>query len=85
MNDKDQVVELLARIEENQRKALDVQQRHLEIAQAQHDRANQSIQESIALQRAAVSRAAQITKVVLPLIAVLLALLGYVLIKWRVL
>jgi formate dehydrogenase maturation protein FdhE len=85
MSNDDRILELLGRIEENQRKALEAQQQHLHIAQAQLDRSNKTIQESIELQRTAVARQGQVTKIVLPLIAVLLALLGYLLIKYRVL
>lgn len=85
MSNDDRVLELLGRIEENQRNALEAQQQHLQIAQAQLDRSNKTIQESIELQRTAVARQGQITKIVLPLVAVLLALLAYLLIKYRVL
>ena len=84
MSDNDRIIDLLTRIEENQRKALESQQQHLQIAQAQLDRSNRTIQESIDLQRTAVSRQAQITKLVFPLIGVLLALLVYLLIKYRI-
>ena len=85
MSSDDRILELLGRIEENQHKALEAQQQHLQIAQAQLDRSNRAIQESIELQRTAVARQGQATKIVLPLIAVLLALLGYLLIKYRIL
>jgi hypothetical protein len=85
MSNDDRILQLLGRIEENQRKALETQQEHLQIAQAQLDRSNKTIQESIELQRTAVARQGQVTKIVLPLIAVLLALLAYLLIKYRVL
>jgi hypothetical protein len=84
MSDNDRIVELLASIEENQRKALDTQQQHLQIAQAQLERSNKTVQESIELQRVAVSRQAQITRFVVPIICLLVLLLGYLLIKWRV-
>ena len=83
MSSNDQIIAMLARIEENQRKALETQQQHLRIAQAQLDRSNKTIQESVELQRTAISRQGQILKVVMPLIALLLMLLGYVLFKWR--
>ena len=83
MTEHERTIELLARIEENQRRALEMQQQHLQIAQAQLDRSNKTIQESIELQRMAVSRQAQITRFVVPLILGLLALLGYLLVKWR--
>ena len=84
MSDNDRVIELLARIEENQRKALEAQERHVQIAQAQLDRSNTTIQESLQLQRVSVSRQVQALKFILPLIALLLALLGYLLVKYRV-
>jgi hypothetical protein len=84
MKEDDRIIELLVRIEENQRRGLEAQQQHLQIAQAQLERSNKSIQESIGLQRAAVSRQAQITKIVIPLIAALVALLGYLLVRWHI-
>jgi hypothetical protein len=84
MAENDRIVDLLARIEENQRKALELQQQHLQIAQAQLERSNKTIQESIELQRVAVLRQARVTRIVMPLIALLLVLLGYLLVKWRV-
>ena len=84
MSENDRTIELLARIEENQRRALETQQQHLQIAQAKLDRSNKTIQESIELQRLAVSRQAQVTKFVVPLICALVILLGYLLVKWHV-
>ena len=54
------------------------------MAQAQLERSNKSINESIELQRVAVARQTQIRNVALPLILVLLILLVYLLVKWRV-
>jgi hypothetical protein len=85
VNDNDKVVELLARIEENQRKALEAQQQHLQVAQAHLDRSNRTVQESIELQRAAVARQAQITRFILPVLVVLLVLIAYLVVKWRIL
>lgn len=85
MERHDEIIELLKRIELNQEKALQAQEKHLALAQAQLDRSNQSIKESIELQRVAVARQAQVRNIALPLIVVLLVLLGYLLIKWRVL
>lgn len=85
MSDGDRIVELLTRMEANQRKALEAQQDHLRIAQEQLNRSNTTIQESIELQRIAVARQARITRLVLPLIGVLVILLVYLIIKWRIL
>ena len=85
MNESERVLELLGRVEENQRKGLEAQQQHLQIAQAHLERSRTTLQESMELQRAAVSRQAQIIKFVIPRIAVPLILLAYLLSKWRVL
>ncbi len=85
MSEKDEIIFLLTRMDESLRKGLEVQQQQLDLAQAQLERSNQSIRESLELQRAAVSRQSQIIKFVLPLIVVLLLLLGYVLVRWRIL
>ena len=84
MSDHDRIIELLTSIEENQRKGLETQQHHLQIAQALLDRSNTTIEESIELQRTAVARQAQISRLVLPLIAVLFVLLVYLLVKYRI-
>jgi hypothetical protein len=85
MSDHDQILELLRRIEQNQAKALQAQEQHLALAQAQLERSSKTIGESIELQRVTVARQAQIRNIALPLIAVLLLLLGYLLFKWRML
>ena len=81
----DQIIELLKRIEQNQEKALQTQKEHLALAQAQLERSNQKVNESIELQRVAVARQAQVRNIALPLILVLLLLLGYLLVRWRAL
>ena len=85
MNDNERILSLLARVEENQRKALETHEKHLVLAQAQLDRSNKTIQESIELQRTAVARQKQALWVVLPLVGVLLLLLVYLLLKYGVL
>ena len=85
MEHHDEILEALKRIEANQLKALEVQQEHVAIARAQIERSEQRINESVGLQKKAVGRQALVTVVALPLIVVLLVLLGYLLIKWRVL
>ena len=85
MSENDRIIDILGHIEDNQRKAMEIQQQHLQIAQAQLDRSNKTIQESIELQRIAVSRQAQMTKFVVPIIVALLVVLGYLLVKWNVL
>jgi t-SNARE complex subunit (syntaxin) len=84
MNENEQVISLLSRIEENQRKALEAQEKHLALAQTQLDRSNQTIQESVALQRTAVARQKQVLLFVVPLIGVLIVLLVYLLFRYRI-
>ena len=85
MEKHDEILEALKRIEANQVKALEVQQEHVAVAKAQIERSEQRINESVALQKLSVRRQGLATKVALPLIVLLLVLLGYLLIKWRVL
>jgi hypothetical protein len=85
MNQQDEVVSLLQRIEANQRTALTVQQEHLDLARAQLERSSQTIAESIELQRKAVARQAQLAKILLPIVALLLLLIVYLLFRWRIL
>jgi hypothetical protein len=84
MTPQEEVVELLKRIEANQRKALDGQQEQLAIVKAQFQRSDTTIKESVELQKLAVARAAQVRNIALPLVIVLMALLVYLLVRWRV-
>lgn len=85
MEKHDEIIGLLKRIEQNQQKALAAQEEQLALARAQIEHSNKSIDESIDLQKLAVARAAQVRNIALPLIVLLLILLGYLLVKWRVL
>lgn len=85
MEQHDKIIDLLTRIEQNQVKALQAHEEHLALARAQLERSNRNISESIELQRVAVARQAQVRNIALPLIVLLLFLLGYLLLKWRVL
>ena len=85
MSSDEEIKSLLQKIEENQRTALEVQREHLGLAKAQLERSNQSIQESIALQRSAVARQSQLTKILLPIVGLLLVLIVYLLVRWDIL
>lgn len=78
-----EVAELLRRIEANQQRALAAQQEHLALARAQFERSERTINESVELQRIAVARQSQIRNVVLPVVALLIGLLLYLLFRWR--
>ena len=87
MTDQDgrEIVELLRRIESNQRDALAAQREHLAVARAQFERSERTINESVELQRVAVARQSQIRNVALPLVGLLVALLVWLLFRWRIL
>jgi hypothetical protein len=79
MNDE-RIVALLGEIRDTQREALAQQRAHLEIAQAQLKRTDTQIEESLKLQREAVSRQRTITRIAAPgLIACVVALVYLVL------
>ena len=84
MESQGQVVELLKRIEDNQLRSLAMQEQQLDYTKSQLDRSETSIAESIALQRVAIARQAQMRNIALPLIVVLMVLLGYLLVRWRI-
>jgi len=84
MKERDQIIALLERIEENQAKALHIQEQQVAFAKAQLERSEKTVEESIALQRVSVARQAQVRNVAFPLLFVLVVLLGYLLVKWRV-
>jgi hypothetical protein len=84
VQEHEQIIELLQRIEQNQEKALQAQEKHLSLAQAQIERSAQTMKESMESQRLGIARQAQVRNVALPLIAVLLLLIAYLLVKWRV-
>lgn len=79
-----EIIALLRRIEQNQQRGLELQQEQFALAKAQFDRSNERIEESLGLQRVAVRRQEQVRNIALPLVLVLLFLLGYLLVRWRV-
>lgn len=87
MTDQDEreMIELLRRIEANQREALAAQQEHLALARAQFERSERTINESVQLQRVAVERQSQIRNVTLPVVGLLVVLLVWLLFRWRML
>jgi len=85
MERHDEILEALKRIEANQRKALETQEQHLALARSQLERSDQRVSESVALQKLAVARQATVTRIALPLIAVLVVLIVYLLFRWRIL
>ncbi|RZI81045.1 MAG: hypothetical protein EOP38_20660 [Rubrivivax sp.] len=72
---------ILRRMEQNQLRALEIQAEHLANVKAQMARTEATVQESIALQKSAVSRQAKVFNFVLPIILAALAYVGYLLFR----
>jgi hypothetical protein len=80
-----EVLDVLRRIEANQREALAAQREHVALVRAQVERSEQRIKESVELQKLSIARQVQMRNIALPLIGVLMVLLVWLLVKWRVL
>lgn len=78
-----EIVEFLRRIEANQQQALAAQQEQLALVRSQMERSERTIAESVGLQRIAVARQSQLRNFVLPVVLLLVALLVYLLVRWR--
>lgn len=83
MDSHDKIIELLERIEANQRAALATQDRHVQLSQAQLERSNEVVQESMALQRVTAARQARVTRTLVPLVFVLVVLLVLLVLRWH--
>lgn len=82
MSCDDEIRALLVEIRDNQRRSLERQEEHLAIAREQVERANRQVTESIELQKVAIARAKQIARVALPGIALCIALVIYLIVKY---
>jgi hypothetical protein len=74
--------QILIDIRDNQRESLRRQEEHLAIAREQIERAKKQMTESIQLQREAVGKARTIGRIVLPLLAFLVVLLIYLIVRY---
>ncbi len=76
MKRKDDWLELLTEIRDNQRTSLQRQEEHLAIVREQMDKSRQQVDQSIALQRQAIDRFKRILRLALPAIILCVALLA---------
>lgn len=81
MTEYEEALSILRRVEQNQLKSLEMQAEQVAVVKAQMERAEARVQESIALQKVAVSRQAKVTNVLVPVILTALLYAGYVLLK----
>lgn len=77
-----ELIDLLQSIHQTQQTALARQEEHLALFQAHLEETRQRIDESVELQRLAVDRQKQITRLALPLIAACVALIGYLVVAY---
>lgn len=85
MSREDEIVQLLTDIRDGQRDALSRQQEQLELARVEADRMRRIAEESVSLQRSAIDRVKRISRFVVPIIIVLIALLVWLIVKYRIL
>jgi hypothetical protein len=81
MSEYEEALVVLKRMEQNQLKSLEVQAEQLALVKAQMERSEARVQESIALQKVAVTGQRRALNLVLPVILVALVYVGYVLFK----
>lgn len=82
MSDNEDIRDLLVEIRDNQRLSLQRQEEQLEIARKQSERSSSQVQESIALQRLAVDRVRNISRIAVPGILICIVLIVYLLIRY---
>lgn len=77
-----EILELLREIRDNQKLALERQAAQLETAREQLDRSRNQVEESIVLQRQAVDRFKRVTRIAVPGIALCIAMIVYLLVRY---
>ena len=82
MQDEDEAIAVLRRIEQNQLRALELQAEQLALVKAQMARTESRVQESIALQKVANSRQARALNFVVPVVVLALACLAYLMVRY---
>lgn len=81
MNTNEELKQILIEIRNNQQKALQQQQEHLDIAKKQLERSNNQVSESIDLQKQAMARFKLISMIAIPIILLCIGLIIY-LMSW---
>lgn len=82
MSEREEIVALIKEIRDNQRLALARQEEHLEVARQQLERSRSQVEESIQLQRAAVARVKNISRIALPALVLCLGLIVYLMVRY---
>lgn len=82
MSDLDDIHRLLTEIRDNQRTALERQERQLAIAEQQLERSRAQVEESIDLQRQAIDRVRRISRIAVPGLIFCFALIIYLIVRY---
>jgi hypothetical protein len=82
VSEREEIVALIKEIRDNQRLALARQEEHLEVARQQLERSRSQVEESIQLQRAAVARVKNISRIALPALVLCLGLIVYLIVRY---
>ncbi len=82
MTDKDAIQELLLEIRDNQLESLQQQKEQLAIAREQIERSRTQVQESIELQRLAIDRMKNISRIAVPGIILCFVLIIYLVVRY---
>ncbi len=72
----------LVEIRDNQRRSLEHQEEHLSITREQMERANRQVNDSLVMQKAAIDRAKQLTRIVIPVIALCIGMIVYLIVNY---
>jgi hypothetical protein len=82
MSEREEIRDLLIEIRDNQRLSLSRQEEQLEIARKQIERSSSQVRESIELQRLAVEKAKQVSRIAIPGILICIVLIVYLLARY---
>lgn len=82
MSELEEIVALIKEIRDSQRLALARQEEHVELARQQLERSRTQVERSIELQKAAVERVKQISRIAVPGIVLCLALIVYLIVRY---
>lgn len=82
MSDREEIRDLLIEIRDNQRLSLKRQEEHLEIARKQIERSSGQVKESLELQRLAIEKAKQVSRIAIPGILLCVVLIVYLLLRY---
>jgi hypothetical protein len=82
MSEREELVALIKEIRDNQRLALARQEEHLELARQQLERSRSQVERSIELQKAAIARVKQVSRVAIPGIVLCVALIAYLIARY---